>query len=255
MRASVLTSMADSGDLTTFGAALDSIGFWGASRLNPNDMCNNCVSVSLARMLNYDNVEKLWQALYGAPLPDAPLTFDQVLEMVGRTNHRWKWTVFAPRTRTLDWTRAKIAMSAHDHFVWSCAPNFNTQKALQMYGWRDEQMSLLLYIREDGTGHCINAISYCKTTRIRDHHGVVWDFRDFQHDNNGQPDVCLEEVKQATRIVVLYWVTPKWRVEAERGTGLGGGGRRYDRPRIHIILLCAGYLLGGEDVLGLLCPL
>jgi len=46
------------GILDGFGQALNNIGF-RRSYLNPNDMQNNCVSVSIAAMLHYDTLEDL----------------------------------------------------------------------------------------------------------------------------------------------------------------------------------------------------
>jgi hypothetical protein len=77
------------GDLDSFGKALEEIEFWGASSTNPNDMRNNCVSVSLARMEHYRDVGHLWESLYCEPLPDTPLKLSQVKDLVRLTNYEF----------------------------------------------------------------------------------------------------------------------------------------------------------------------
>ena len=98
----------DSGNLDTFGATLNNIGFWGASRLNPNNMQNNCVSVSVANMEYYRTVGELWNEIYKYPLPDNPLNLVQIEDMVRRTNYQFRWVAF--RSGTID----SQAVTAYD---------------------------------------------------------------------------------------------------------------------------------------------
>lgn len=82
---------ATEGPLSTFGDSLQSQNFWGASSINPNGMQNNCVSVATARLHYYPTVEALWQDIYGQPLPDNPLSFSQIVDILGRTGWTYRW--------------------------------------------------------------------------------------------------------------------------------------------------------------------
>jgi hypothetical protein len=72
--------LSGSGDLSNDGLdnALNSIDFWSASSINPRQMTNDCVSVSLAVQNYYRDTYNTWQTLYSQPPPDVGLTFSQI---------------------------------------------------------------------------------------------------------------------------------------------------------------------------------
>lgn len=56
------------GSIETFGAPLEKT--FGQSALNPGDFRNNCVSVCIAKLQGYKNVDELWASAYGYRIPD-----------------------------------------------------------------------------------------------------------------------------------------------------------------------------------------
>ncbi|KAF6823996.1 hypothetical protein CMUS01_10458 [Colletotrichum musicola] len=170
------------GDLATFGEALDRIGFWGASGINPNKMTNNCVSVSTARLLNYTNVDELWQATYGQALPDKPLGLKQVLDLLKKTGWGFQYKMFEPDD--------EAGRSALQVMQRGFSPDYPTA-------------FMVLYLRVDGTGHAINATYDFNDWKTP----VMWGFWDFQRQSRGEDR--SDDVKTAVHIVVLELELPK----------------------------------------------
>ncbi|KAM0559838.1 hypothetical protein ACHAPJ_003786 [Fusarium lateritium] len=169
------------GDLETFGEALESIDFWGASNLNPNDMRNNCVSVSLARLQNYITVDELWKDTYGRPLPDKPLNFNQISELLRRTQWEYRWKTFMPA--------AGDKQSAFQKLTNSFSPDYPTA-------------FMMLYTRANGSGHAINGIYDFADWKLP----VDWIFWDYQRTSEGENR--RSEVERATKIITLELELP-----------------------------------------------
>ncbi|KAK9418686.1 hypothetical protein SUNI508_07943 [Seiridium unicorne] len=123
------------GDLSTFTNALDQMGFYGASATNPNDMRNNCVSVSVCRLLGYNNVHDLWRATHGYDLPDQPLTEAGIVDLFSRAGWTFQWQRFRQETN----------LSAYQVMLRDIVIRFTT-------------LRVVLYIRANGSGHAVNAV-------------------------------------------------------------------------------------------------
>ncbi|KAI1454743.1 hypothetical protein F4805DRAFT_438294 [Annulohypoxylon moriforme] len=187
-----MKTSAKKGDLETFGAALDSIGFWGASNLNPKNMQNNCVSVAVAHMEYYETVHELWKYIYGRDLPDRPLQFIDVLKLLGQTGWKYQWNRYSSKTNS-------------DGKVKSAA-------AVMMENFRGpdyDELCLVLYYRYNGTGHAINM-----EFEVADWKSPVgFNFLDYQHSSEGSCD--RKDLDTAKDIVVLYRAGPLDSTRAE----------------------------------------
>ncbi|KAK4124721.1 hypothetical protein N657DRAFT_330630 [Parathielavia appendiculata] len=124
----------NTGNMSTFFGAVDAMGFYGATNINPTDMRNNCVSVSLCRLLGYANVQQLWRAAYGYDLPDQPLSERGIRNLCGLTGWLFQWQRF----------NQEPGVSAYDVMMRDIQIRFTTLRAV-------------LYIRANGTGHAVNA--------------------------------------------------------------------------------------------------
>lgn len=82
--------MATSGDLTTFGTAIERAG------LHPSGLVNNCVSIAIAvaHLEWYDNIHESRLAIYNRQLPDRPLYKDDIRDTLGRTGWNYSWKTF-----------------------------------------------------------------------------------------------------------------------------------------------------------------
>ena len=79
------------GSETSFGRALEPLNLFGNSRLNPRDMKNNCVSVTLARLMEFSNVHDFWKDLFGHDLEDKPLDEKAIQDMLTRIVWTFEW--------------------------------------------------------------------------------------------------------------------------------------------------------------------
>lgn len=152
------------GEISTWGTMLSAV--CGASTLNPTNMINNCVSVSLAKLLDYKDVHELWNDIYGRPLPDNPMSTDQIVDLVQRTGWSFRWENYRiyPHLSVNECLRGAMEVGNHH----GCA-------------------KAVLYARPDSTGHC-----------------VVLDILQplcYQHDSDGE-DV-EEDIKANAEMVSL----------------------------------------------------
>lgn len=129
-----LTMEVNTGTMSNFFGAVNAMGFYGATNINPTDMRNNCVSVSLCRLLGYANVQQLWRATYGYDLPDQALDEQGIRNLCGLTGWLFKWDRFNPKGN----------LTAYEVMMSEMKIRFTT-------------LRVVLYTRTDGTGHAVNA--------------------------------------------------------------------------------------------------
>ena len=84
------------GNATTFGGALEPFNPFGRAKLNPRDMENNCVSVTLTRMLEFNNVHEFWKKHFGKDLEDRPLDEKAIQDMLVRIGWTFEWVKVDP---------------------------------------------------------------------------------------------------------------------------------------------------------------
>lgn len=156
---------ATTGSLETFANALSSVDFFGKSNLNPNNMQNNCVSVSVAHLDYYRDVYQLWDDLYRKPLEDKPLGFPDIKKLLERTKYKYKWSRYDERK-----TASGSVKSAYEVFLDKFDRDDDT----------DCQMLFLYTRRSAGGGHCVNL--YYAPDWEGDPEHIILDFMDFQHD-------------------------------------------------------------------------
>ncbi|KAI6083466.1 hypothetical protein F4821DRAFT_191611 [Hypoxylon rubiginosum] len=180
--ADIIQSSEESGDLETFGVALQSINFWGPSEMNPRNMQENCVSVAIAHMEFYETVHDLWNAVYQKDLVDKALDFDQMLDLLKHTGMKYEWKKYSSQIRQ-DGT---IEMSAYDNF------------ARDAQGLDQKLPSLIAFMRFDATGHAVNL------ERATPDYQSLADvaFKDYQHDSMGAD--ARADAQQAESIILLW---------------------------------------------------
>jgi hypothetical protein len=185
-----------SGTLNTFGDALNNMGFWGASNINPNNMQNNCVSVSVAHMEYYTTVEDFWRDIYNAPLPDQPLNLWQIEDMIRRTQYQFRWVEF--KSGTID----SQHVTAYDLLRF----NFPARGDGGSKGPRGRPLAL--YKRRDGSGHCVTAayelpeaVGTPGHPRVVEGEPTEFTFQDWQH---GEGVDCAWDVMAADSIIIGY---------------------------------------------------
>lgn len=155
-------------------------------------MQNNCVSVSVARLDHYRNVNQLWKETYGQPLPDRPLYIDEIIDLLSRTGYDYECKEFVA-------DGGKTAYQVFDSTD-DLGSLYDSPKS------GDDEM-LFCYYRSDGSGHCVIYVREAwapppvqgvptKTKRR---------FLDFQHDEDGEGGLQLkEDIEDAEEITVLY---------------------------------------------------
>lgn len=168
--------MATSGDLTTFGTAIEHAG------LNPHGFVNNCVSVAVAHLEWYDNVHELWQAIYNYQLPDGPLQENKIRDMLGLTGWKYSWKTFYG-------DKSQGKGSAFEQ----------TMAHLRDVMQYDES-GLVLFRRPDGSGHAVN-FHVMVPQDWKTPFGFDVNFVDFQLNKAGE--FCQEDVSSAVQISVL----------------------------------------------------
>lgn len=107
---------------------------YGSSSLNPTNMTQNCVSVTLAKLLAHKDVYELWHDTYGSPLSDSPMSIDDVVNLVHRTGWSFRW---------------------EEYWIY---PHLSTTECLRdadTLGHGYGCLTALLYFRPDGSGHCV----------------------------------------------------------------------------------------------------
>ena len=151
------------GDLKTFGQCLDHMNLWG-SDVNPNNMNNNCVSVSLCRLLGYANVYDCWGDTTKHNLPDQPLNIAQIVQLLAMTGWNFRWQLFEPQPAQSE-TAFQLLLS-----------RMQLNSNLPSY-------PVIAYIRSDKTGHAVNGSFESQFGRT-----VLTDLRDYQQSTSGATD-------------------------------------------------------------------
>lgn len=121
------------GDLSTFGQSLDAFGF---STLNPRQLQNSCVSITLAKLLAFRDVHHFWRETIGGDLPDNGLTMDNIQDLLRRTRWQFEWRAY----------KSKGSKSAYSALL------------KDLYTSQPEKTGILwgtLYSREGKAGHCV----------------------------------------------------------------------------------------------------
>ncbi|KAI1452788.1 hypothetical protein F4805DRAFT_405357 [Annulohypoxylon moriforme] len=134
------------------------------STFNPFGFTQNCVSVAIARVLAYRNVNELWFNTLGYPLRDEQLSHRQLVECVARAGWECSFKIFTEY------------------------PGKTAYKSLKD-DWRAKDYQVVAYKRRDGTGHCV----------VRGLDGTS-EFVCYQRITEGE-DVSLE-VQDATTLYV-----------------------------------------------------
>ena len=203
------------GTLDNFDNALEKIGFWGSSCLNPNNMKNNCVSVSVARLEFYRSVDDLWNDIYGSALPDSPLSFDEIIGLLRRTGFEYNWEKFSSLVTSQG---TKTAFEMMEENFYNLGGLYTGGKISEdgINHWPDrlkrpqKGTGLICYIRNDKTGHCVNMTYTNQATYnerqklyyVRHTAPMNYSFIDFQQDDKGID--CVQDIKRAEHICVLY---------------------------------------------------
>lgn len=128
-----------SGDITTLDAAVDWKTLFGTNDLNPNNVRDTCVSVALAWMDNYPNIEALWHSVRpGQPIPPRPLPFKEAVSLSRATGWQYEWKFFRS-------SKSKGTWAYHDlvRYLESNHPPF-------------PDTFLVLYERPNRSGHACN---------------------------------------------------------------------------------------------------
>jgi hypothetical protein len=164
------------GSIETFSEALTFSGLYGASTINPDNMSNNCVSVSIAKCLDFESVKELWRHTYGCDLPDQPLQVQEIEDLIRRTGWDFHWVMHVP----------KEGRDAYDVLV------RQHHLDISRYG----AISAAAYLRTDGSGHCVVLSARNVPAPLC-----------YQHSNDGQ--YITEELKTAASIIVFYMRCPQ----------------------------------------------
>ncbi len=170
------------GDISTFFGAVEAMGFYGVTNINPDDMRQNCVSVSLCRLLGYPDVYALWRATYGYNLIDQPLNEQGIRNLCGLTGWLFQWQRFYPQG----------GLSAYNVMLRDIQVRFTT-------------MRVVLYTRADNTGHAVNAIF----SNVLGEGPRVLMVADWQSHHMGEP--VAGDLEAATSIITLDldWGNPQ----------------------------------------------
>lgn len=186
------------GDISTLDAAVDWRTLFGTNDLNPNNVRDTCVSVALAYMDNYRNIEELWHSVRpGQRIPSTPLSFNSAVSLTKATGWQYKWVYFRSSGSKKTW--------AYDDLV----------KYLSNNHPPFSDTFMVLYKRPSGRGHAIN-LEYglapftdprdaFKKREWRD----FWHFRDHSASGSRAAEAAIKtDLKPAVEIFVLRRTEP-----------------------------------------------
>ncbi|KAI0448411.1 hypothetical protein F5B21DRAFT_121756 [Xylaria acuta] len=174
------------GGLETFGRGLEHLGI---PTVNPNQFLNNCVSVTIAKLLAYRDVHEFWHDVLNGDLPDLPLTFPQIKKLISRTGWTFSWSVY----QTSDGKSAYLNMRD------------DTKRLLPF-----EHFYAVAYTRADGVGHCVVSSPWREIEHgLHPQHNSPFglSFTCYQKDKYGT-DV-LHEVQAAQKVVMFILRCPR----------------------------------------------
>lgn len=183
------------GDISSFAAAVDWQSLFATNDLNPNDVRNTCVSVALAYIDNYRNIEELWSAVRpGQPIPSTGLSFANALSLMEETGWRYKWVYFCSSGTRKTW--------AYDDLVQYLSSNHPPSGIPDTF--------MVLYKRPSGRGHAIN-LEYGTAPFQRPEDAFkkrewyeFWHFRDRSvAGGRASEEAVKNDIKPATEIWIL----------------------------------------------------
>ncbi|KAI2617148.1 hypothetical protein GGR54DRAFT_215787 [Hypoxylon sp. NC1633] len=184
----VLGTAVVEGNLETFGRCLE---LSGISSVNPNQFLNNCVSVTITKLLAYRDVHEFWRETLHGDLLDRPLSFKEITLLLSKTGWDFTWKVYQPCSGASAYLNMK-----QDH--WRIFADRSPFRALA-------------YTRRNGIGHCV--VSSPLTELLHDD-DECWgqNFICYQNDTYG---VSVQtEVLDAEKLIVFFLHcpqhTPQW---------------------------------------------
>ncbi|KAI1420306.1 hypothetical protein F5Y12DRAFT_773730 [Xylaria sp. FL1777] len=181
---SAVTAEPTQGDLETFGRALDDIG---VSTLNPNQFLNNCVSVSISKLLAYRDVHEFWHDTLHGDLPDTSLTFPQIKNLISKTGWEFKWQMYTSSNKESAYSKMRPIRSPE---------------------YPNAVFSLVMYTRLHGVAHCVVSGAWhdAVETDLNEYSHMGFKFTCYQRDQYGIN--VLPEVKAAQKIIVIHLRCP-----------------------------------------------
>ena len=171
--------------LTGFSSILGSYGMLESSVYNPGGLLNNCVSVTLAKLLGYRNCFELWQACRVSPRGDNPLRLSQIYNLLRATG---KSIIYQSRPH----------LDQLDFFA----------------TWADKDFRAadvgVIYSRQDGSGHCVvyhkPAIALRQSVLVKARE-LSGKFRCYQYNTFGE-DVTSDLDAATLKLVFICVQTP-----------------------------------------------
>ncbi|VUC25108.1 unnamed protein product [Clonostachys rosea] len=182
-----------------------SLDAFGLSTLNPNQLQNSCVSVTIAKLLAFRDVHHFWRDTIGGDLPDAVLTLDDIQELLRRTRWQFRWRAYKPEAG-----KSAYSLLVKDMYK-------------DVYAFKPDTGILwgTLYSRDGRPGHCVvsgplaNVGSLPRPThKSLDTHM----FTCYQFDTYG---VNVEHEVQAADKLLLFFLycpreAPQWKEYRDR---------------------------------------
>jgi hypothetical protein len=152
--------------------------------LNPNQLLNNCVSVTITKILAFRNVHEFWHTILGGDLPDTPLGISQIIKLLNLTGWDFTWKIY----------QACDKKSAHHHLKLDVfdQPRLGNFRAL-------------VYTRDGGAGHCVVSGAAAEMESS-------YEFACYQQETYGRN--VLHEVQAAEKLFMIFLRcprdTPQW---------------------------------------------
>ncbi|KAI0898888.1 hypothetical protein F4806DRAFT_317057 [Annulohypoxylon nitens] len=143
------------------------------STLNPMGYIHNCVSVTIARVLAYRNVNEFWLNVLGYPLQDKALTHKQLVECIVRAGWECRYNIYINLPEKPAYVSLERDSRTKDH-------------------------QIVAYQRSDGTGHCA-------VRELRDG-GTKFTWICYQQTTDGE-DVS-DEIQTAAKLLVYQLRCP-----------------------------------------------
>ncbi|KAI1300916.1 hypothetical protein F5Y03DRAFT_363290 [Xylaria venustula] len=173
-------------DLETFGQTLEHSG---VLTINPNGLVNNCVSVSIAKLLAYRDVHEFCHDVLHTDLPDLGLTFCEIKRLISRTGWNFTCTVYTS-------SGGESAYSKMHRDLYPSRPSAGP-------------FHVVAYTRSDGVGHCVirNPWDEMVTQRLDTPSGQSLPFTCYQRDKYGTN--VDHEVQAAEKLVVFNLRCPR----------------------------------------------
>lgn len=155
----------------------------GESKFNPEGSNNNCVSVTLAKIMLYPDVHVFWHNVLGYPWGSyRGMTYEELEKVIQISGWQFRRRVF----------RTGHGKTAFQKYC-------RVQHTFPSVGVGARQAAC--YWRKDGTGHCVEsgvALNFARGRNYTD--GIGFHFKCYQHHSDGV-DV-RKELEEAVEIVI-----------------------------------------------------